>query len=465
MWSFSRRTQARLAFVFSLLFLAVAGAAAAAFWTFESGSEYATVDQALHRQARVVRTIVARAHDDSTIPSLPPGPAGTGIDSYVLDGSGRLLAHGPAGVERGPVIAFATRRGFPASAQVVTTPINGTDLRILVRVLPLPDGSNGGLIVVRSLQDLRGRLNRIAILLIGGVLAAQVAVSLLAWRLAGLALVPIREISAAARDIGEGDLHRRLKTDVPPDDALGELVITFNAMLGRLESYVENQQRFIADAAHELRSPLAVMRSQVEVTLRRPRTAAQYRRSHHAVLDEIERLSRTADQLLLLARADAGELRAVKSKVDVPDLVEEAVDRWRSVAGTKSLKLVAEAPSTGVIEADRYLLGRLLDNLMDNAVRHTPAGGRVTVTAANGPGGWKLMIVDTGPGIPPEARDKVFDPFFRTDSSRERSAHGAGLGLSLCAAIAHVHGGRIEISDSGAAGGTTIVLSLPRQKV
>lgn len=369
----------------------MAGAAAAAFWTFESGSEYATVDQALHRQARVVRTIVARAHDDSTIPSLPPGPAGTGIDSYVLDGSGRLLAHGPADVESGPVIALATRRGFPASAQVVTTPINRTDLRILVRVLPLPDGSNGGLIVVRSLQDLRGRLNRIAILLLGGVLAAQVVVSLLAWRLAGLALVPIREISAAARDIGEGDLHRRLKTDIPPDDALGELVITFNAMLGRLESYVENQERFIADAAHELRAPLAVVRSQVEVTLRRPRTAAQYQRSHHAILDEIERLSRTADQLLLLARADAGELRAVKSKVDVPDLVEEAVDRWRSVAGTKSLKLVAKAPSTGVVEADRYLLGRLLDNLMDNAVRHTPAGGRVTVTAANTPGGWKLV--------------------------------------------------------------------------
>ena len=462
--AFSRRTQARLAFVFSLLFLAVVGVAATAFWTFDRSNEYGTVDRSLYRQARAVRTLVAKTPPNDAIATLPR-QRGLGIDSYVIDSSGRLLAHDQANFDNGPVIAFALQEPFPTSARIVTTRINGAEMRVLIRGLVLPDGSHGGLLVVRPMADVQGRVNQDGALLVGGVLALEVLVILLAWRLAGLALVPIREISAAVREIGERDLHLRLETDIPPDDELGELVTTFNAMLARLESYVENQRRFTADAAHELRAPLAVIRSQVEVTLRKPRTAAEYRRSHHALLDEVERLSRTADQLLLLARADAGELRSAKAPCDVPDLVEETVGRWRSVAGAKPLDLVADAPPTGVIEADRDLLGRLLDNLMDNAVRHTPAGGRVTLSASNGRGSWTLTVSDTGPGIPPEARRNVFERFFRADSARERGPYGAGLGLSLCSAIAHLHGGSIEMADSGEAGGTRVVVTLPVQTV
>jgi len=443
-WSFSRRTQARLAFVFSLLFLAVAGAAAAAFWTFESGSEYATVDQALHRQARVVRTIVARAHDDSTIPSLPPGPAGTGIDSYVLDGSGRLLAHGPAGVERGPVIAFATRRGFPASAQVVTTPINGTDLRILVRVLPLPDGSNGGLIVVRSLQDLRGRLNRIAILLLGGVLAAQVAVSLLAWRLAGLALVPIREISAAARDIGEGDLHRRLKTDVPPDDALGELVITFNAMLGRLESYVENQQRFIADAAHELRTPVASAQgiAQTITHLRGRLAPAQQIELENAMAQSTDRLASLVEQLLDLSRLDADAIPIEPEPFDVRTRIEELV----AVAGdprSEGIRIEC-APGLQAV-ADRAAFDRIVSNLIANALRYGEAP--IVVRAERTDRHFRIAVEDKGPGVEPDFVPDLFERFSRSNVTRER-AGGTGLGLAIARSYAQAHRGNLVYEDA-----------------
>ncbi|HVD02438.1 MAG TPA: ATP-binding protein [Candidatus Dormibacteraeota bacterium] len=462
MRTFTRRTQARLAFVFSLLFLAVAGAAVTAFWTSDSLYEYATVDQSLRGQADLVRAIVAQSTSDSTIPVLPPGnPRGVGMDSYVVNSSGRILSHDQADFETGPVIAWAMQSGFPAHALIANVRINGSEIRILTRVITIPDGSKGGLVVARPIQELQNRLNRIAILLVSGVLVVQLIVSLLAWRLAGLALVPIREISVAARDIGERDLHQRLAFDIPPDDELGELVTTFNAMLGRLESYLETQQRFTADAAHELRAPLAIMRSQVEVTMRQPRTAAEYRKSHRALLVEIQRLSRTADQLLLLARADAGELRVAGGPCDVPDLVEETVGRWRTVADAKPVELVAVAPSSGVIRADRDLLGRLLDNLIDNALRHTPAGGRVTLAAKSARNGWTLTVTDTGPGIPAGARKHVFERFYRVDSARERGPHGAGLGLSLCWAIVQLHRGSIEIADPGEPGGTQVVVRLP----
>ena len=458
----TRRTQARLAFVFSLLFFAVTGASVAAYWTSDYVYEYATVDGTLRGQADVVRSIVAEATTPAAIPLLPPGnPRGTAMDSYVVDSAGTILARDQPTFEPEPIIAWARSRPWPPHATVTSAYINGTGMRVLTRVINLPGGGTGGLVVARSIQELQDRLNREAFLLVAGVLAAQVIVSLLAWRLAGLALVPVRQISAAAREIGESDLHRRVVSNIPKDDELGELVTTFNEMLGRLETYVETQQRFTADAAHELRAPLAIMRSQVEVTLRQPRTTAEYRRSHEALLVEIQRLSRTADQLLLLARADAGELRSSKSAVDVPDLVEETVSRWRSVAAAKPVELVAETPATGLLDADRDLVGRVLDNLVDNAVRHTPAGGAVTVSAAPERSGWTLTVADTGPGIPPEARRQVFERFYRVDAARQRGAHGAGLGLSLCAAIVKLHGGRIEIADAGAKGGTRVVVSLP----
>ena len=462
MRSLTRRTQARLAFVFSLLFLAVGGAAIAAFWTSDSAYEYATIDQSLRGQADVVRAIVAQAKDVAAIPTLPPGnPRGVGIDSYVIDGHGRVLARDQPVLQSAAIIAYALSAGLPPRTQVASVRINGTMLRILSRAIVLPDGSAGGVVVARSIQELQDRLSRTAFLLVGGLIAAEIVVGLLAWRLSGLALVPVREISAAARDIGEHDLRQRIHTDIPSDDALGELVATFNGMLGRLEAFLDTQQRFTADAAHELRAPLAVLRSQVEVTLRQPRSREEYEQSNHALLVEIERLGRITDQLLLLARVDAGELKLRVRPCDITDLVEETVSRWRSVAAAKSVKLEASSPGSGVIYADPDLLSRMLDNLVDNAIQHTPAGGQVRVGAEHRDRTWTLSVGDTGPGIPTDARARVFERFFRADSARERGDHGAGLGLSICRAIARLHGGEIKLADSESGAGAELVVTLP----
>jgi len=317
------------------------------------------------------------------------------------------------------------------------------------------------LIIARPIDELQARLARVAFLLVTGVFGLVAVATVLSWRLAGLALVPVRKMSAAAREMSERDLHRRLDSNLPPDDELGELSMTFNAMLGRLENAFETLYRFTADAAHELRAPLAVMRSQSEVTLRQPRTPDEYRQSQRVLLREIQRLSRIADQLLLLARVDAGVLGSSFHDCDLPDLLEETVSRWRPIAREHGIELAPAIPADGRIEADQDLVGRLLDNLLDNAIRHTPPGGQVQLDAACKDGDWRILVSDSGPGIPPESRGHVFDRFFRSDSVRARANGGAGLGLSLSKAIAELHGGSIHVAHDGPLQGACFVVQIP----
>jgi heavy metal sensor kinase len=339
--------------------------------------------------------------------------------------------------------------------------VHGVALRVLLRAVSLPDLTNGGLIIARPIDELQARLARVAALLVGGLLGLVAVAAVLTWRLAGLALAPVRRMSAAARELSEHDLDRRLESDLPSDDELGELAMTFNAMLGRLEVAFETLQRFTADAAHELRAPLAVMRSQSEVILRQPRTVNEYRQSHEAQLREVKRLSRIADQLLLLARVDGGVLGGSFHDFDLPDLLEEAANRWRLIATEKGVALDSVIPSDGRIEADQDLLGRLLDNLLDNAVRHTPAGGQVHMDASCEDPEWRISISDSGPGIPRQAKQRVFERFFRGDPARAQANGGAGLGLSISKAIADLHGGSIDVADRGALPGACFVVHMP----
>jgi heavy metal sensor kinase len=279
----------------------------------------------------------------------------------------------------------------------------------------------------------------------------------LGYWLAGRALRPVGVMAATARQISEQDLNRRIGLDLPPGDELGELAATFNSMLARLEASFQGLRRFTADAAHEFRAPLALMRTQVDVTLRRPRSAAEYEASERALLPEIERLSRLADQLLLLARADAGALAPRREVLDVPEVLEDTVERWRPAAREHRVKLLSQLPLEGSLSADPELMRRLLDNLMDNAVRHTPAGGSVSLAATEQPGSWVLSVRDTGPGVDSALRPRLFERFARSDAARSPSTGGAGLGLSLCAAIVQAHGGVISLEDSDAPGANFVV--------
>jgi heavy metal sensor kinase len=285
------------------------------------------------------------------------------------------------------------------------------------------------------------------------LLSALVVVTgtLLAHRQTGRALEPVRSIASMARSISEHDLHRRVDIVVPPDE-LGELVATFNGMLARLDDSFEGLRRFTADASHELRTPLALMRTELEGALARERGPEENRRVLLEIQLEVDRMTRMVDRLLMLARADAGSLHPALTPVDVADTLYEAAARWRAEAKRKAVRIEVQAPDSGRVKADPDLLRRILDNLLDNAVRHTPTHGTVQLSAELEAGGWRLDVHDGGPGVPAEARPLLFRRFARLDGARDRSNGGAGLGLALSKAIAEAHGGSLVLVDNGSSG-------------
>ncbi len=208
--------------------------------------------------------------------------------------------------------------------------------------------------------------------------------------------------------------------------------------------------RFTADAAHELRSPITAIQTVAEVALAQPRSEHEYRRSIETVLRSSRKLIRLTDALLLLASEDAGALTVSGAAVDLSDLVEEALDRWRKRADEADVQLNGPtAPVDGVVSGDEVLLGRLLDNLLENAIRHAGRDGTVTINAGGTQAdGWTIVVSDTGPGFDQAFRPRAFERFARAEKHRSRDGGGAGLGLPLCAAIASAHGGSVNIDPT-----------------
>jgi signal transduction histidine kinase len=202
------------------------------------------------------------------------------------------------------------------------------------------------------------------------------------------------------------------------------------------------------------------MRTEAEVALSRPRTEQQYRASLETILAEAERLGRLADQLVMLARADAGALVAKMTKVNLRDLVDETSARWRPLAAGREVTLVDQVPDEGYVWGDPDLLRRLLDNLIDNALRHSPSGGTIAVSCTLVDSSWDLVVADSGPGVEPAMKPLLFERFARADRARRRDTGGAGLGLALCAVIAELHNGSISLDD-GPGPGARFVVRLP----
>lgn len=348
------------------------------------------------------------------------------------------------------------------SVWMTAADVQGVPRRIYAEPLSNADGLGAVLVVSRSIKELQSQLDRLLLLLLlfGGIVV--ILGGGLAYWLAGRVLRPVHTISAAARSLGETNLHRRVETMVPNDE-LGELVSTFNGMLERLESSFNGLKQITADASHELRAPLALMQTEVEVALSRPRSEIEYVRVLRSVHSEIEHLSGTTDRLLMLSRADAGALQATLEKVDVTDFLHEAAARWTTIAARRRVKLQVEGPDSGAMEADPLLLRRLIDNLLDNAIRHSPRGGRIWLRAFDANATWTIEVADEGPGVPLGEREKIFVRFSRTDSARTRQGGGAGLGLALSSAIAKAHGGELSLAPRKEPRGAVFLLRLPHQ--
>jgi signal transduction histidine kinase len=220
-------------------------------------------------------------------------------------------------------------------------------------------------------------------------------------------------------------------------------------------------RRFTADAAHELRNPLSALQSDLEITLLQPRTPDELTATVRLALKNTQRLVKISESLLTLSRGDGGGLVTSVAPVDISDVLEEAFARWEGHATTLGIHLTEQLDCEGVVEGDALLLGRLFDNLLENALSYTPRGGSVTVALTpTPPGGCAISITDTGPGVPAALRPVIFERFSRGDVSRSRKTGGAGLGLAICAAIVSAHKGTISLDDSSV-GGTRIVVRLP----
>ena len=276
------------------------------------------------------------------------------------------------------------------------------------------------------------------------VLAGSTA--LVHW-LIGRVLSPVSQIANLAESLSERDLHRRVEVRAPEDE-VGQLVETFNRMLARLEASFAALRSFTADASHELRSPLTLMATELEYALTKRRSARERERALHVLQDEVQHMTEMIEKLLMLARLDAGQLRPAREPLDVADFVHETTARWLATAAEKQVRVEIEVPDSGTMLADPGLTRRILDNLIDNGIRHTPTGSRLRVRTWRDEGGWLLEVSDQGPGIPVEQRGKVFERFGRSDSARARGdSGGTGLGLPLSLAFARVQGGELSLVE------------------
>jgi heavy metal sensor kinase len=330
--------------------------------------------------------------------------------------------------------------------------------RLLSRVVPGPDGPLILQVAAPLAADDHELGELLTVMLLAGPLALASALGggyVLAYR----ALAPVDRMAADAEQITASRLDRRL--DIPnPNDELGRLGATLNGMIGRLERSFEEIRRFTADAAHELRTPLTVMRNAAEVTLRSPRPPEQYCRVLGDMLEEVERLTRLAEQLLFLCREDAGLIPLSATIIRLDDLVRDAVEHLRVVAEAKALTLECTQLAACPIRGDADQLRQLLFNLLDNAIKFTPAGGTVSVGLERPDGEARVIVEDAGIGIPPEHLPHVFERFYRVDPSRNVEVEGTGLGLAIAQSIAEAHAGSIAV-ESTVGVGTRAILTLP----
>ncbi len=386
-------------------------------------------------------------------------PGGAAIETAIVGPAGPLVQSPGQPIGAATLLNIAAEARTKGRIWVDVSDPRGASRRAVAQ--PIDTTPNAPVLVLsRSVGELNAGLGRTALLL-GLVSTALILTGgVLAYWLAGRALRPVRQITSLARTLGGQDLHRRVAIAVPPDE-LGELVDTFNDMLGRLEASFESLRRFTADASHELRAPLALLRTELDVTLAHDRSGPEYRRTLESLRGEVDHLGRLADRLLVLARADAGALVPLRQAVDLDDLLQETAARWSETASDRSVRIDAAADGAGAAFAEPALLRRVLDNLVENALRYAPAGTAVTLSAGHEPGAHWFEVRDHGPGIAAEHRPALFTRFARPDAARSREHGGAGLGLALAAAIATAHGGRIDLRANEEGHGADFRVTVP----
>ena len=359
--------------------------------------------------------------------------------SASVEGESRILTFSP----RGPA-EFRTLSNLPIgsgeSYRIAATSVNTSAGRIIIYA-----GESLGAI------DHSVHIVLISLLIMDPILLFIVGLTV--WWLIGRALSPVEAIRSEVEDITGRVLERRV-TEPAVRDEIGRLAVTMNDMLGRLEASSQRQRAFVADASHELRSPLAAAQSELEVSLTHA-SSTDWPDSARTVLGDLERIRRIVEDLAILARSDERNTNGIPVIVDLDDLVLRECTRLQRIF---PLVIDASSVSGGRVAGDPEQLGRAIRNVLDNAVRH--ARQRVSVTLSQDPDSVVLEVSDDGPGVSPGDRARIFERFVRVDSSRARSSGGSGLGLAIVHEIITTHGGTVEVTD--AQPGARFTVRLPR---
>ena len=364
------------------------------------------------------------------------------------------------------LITFETNRLFGnAPLRIITFPV--LENRHVTKIVQ----------VASSLEDVEDALNTLLIILIIAVPFALLVASLGGQFLASKALKPVDQITQTARMITSQNLNQRIK---PPrvKDEISRLIETFNEMISRLDRSFRQVKQFSTDASHELKTPLTILKGEVEVTLRKERQPREYEQILKSNLEEINRMSQIAEDLLLLSRADSGQIRLIQENINLNEILNEVVAHLNVLAESKNLRIVTSNHHEGVhIFGDPLRIRELFLNLIENGIKYTEEGGAIHILlkkdslVQNGkhsgrvqggeqPGFVQIIISDTGIGIAKEDQERIFDRFFRVDKARSREQGGSGLGLSICKWIVEAHQGEIKV-ESELGKGSSFIVRLP----
>jgi heavy metal sensor kinase len=446
------------------LFLALTLIALGAFLVLELRSDLrSTIDREVRTSSASIASTYATEGPGGFHEISAASLVRSGSDSQVLGARGRvLMSYGGDLAQDSFIPAAALRAVLDGRPQLFDVDLGDSPqpYRVLATAVDRPTGTQV-VAVAESLQGTDEAVRRVLILLLITAPVALGIVGFAGWWLVRNALIPVDRIRSKADEIGIDRLHERLSAPHSTDE-IGQLASTLNAMLDRLEAGVAAKRQLIADASHELRAPLAAMRAELDVSITEPGRTEAERATLESVREEVVRMSRTVDNLLTLASADEGQLELLPRRIDLLQTIEEASRPLRALADANGIRLrIGGEPYT--VEADPQRLHQALTNLIENAIKFTPAGGEVTALTWRANGELGVTVTDTGPGIPPEARAHVFDRFYRADSSRSRESGGSGLGLAICTEIAAAHGGTVRV-ESEIGSGSAFTLALPADR-
>ena len=429
---------------------------------------YESVDNSLTVSATVVATSAVMQFNRSPLPGLDQffeqfmGAGNLNKFYRIYDGSGNV------GSRSNNIDASK----FPLSQEAYADALSGTnsyetflvDGKLPIRVITMPILREKKLVnlvqVGTSLEAVKETLRNLRIFLFTAVPSVLVFATLFARFLARRALKPISKIIKTARDIGQGqELSQRIPV-FKVQDELGQLALTFNEMMDRLENSFAQMRQFSSDASHELRTPLTVLQGQNELVLSKLRDPKEYQEVIISNLEEIKYMSKVLEDLFVLSRSDENQVLLNYKRMDLRDLVEEVCRHAEILAEEKDISIVIAFLEQVKINGDEVRLRQMVWNILHNGIKYTQPGGELKVSLLEESGFALLSIQDTGIGIPEKDLPFIFDRFYRVDKARSKDEGGSGLGLSICRHIAEAHKGKIEVeSKSGL--GTRFKIHIP----